>query len=153
MKLLFYFKEVHTSAQTVPIEPSVKMTDMDLTETDGYRTGSDIRFHNDISPGSPSQVELYHKLIHDNKKLIYEIKIGIISVIGSIIILVCLIYIAIQCKRSSSKLYNTYMKNRRPDLKASDGLNDSTENLLQGKTHISIKKKHDKEFFVWQILT
>ena len=115
-----------------------------------YETGSDVRFHDEISPGSPSKVELYHKLMHDNKKLIYEIKIGIISVIGSIIIIVCLIYIVVQCRRSSMHLYNCYLRNRRPFDRSRKMMesNGSTESLLKTKTHIAIATKCDKEFYV-----
>ena len=115
-------------------------------------TGSDIRSHDEISSGSLSRVELYHKLMHDNKQLIYEMKIGIISVIGSIIIIVCLIYIAIQCRRSSNYVYNNYIRNRRTDKDSRKKLlhrQDSTESLLQTKAFISINGgKCDKEFYV-----
>lgn len=110
-------------------------------------TGSDIRFHDEISPGSLSQVEIYHQLMHDNKQLIYEIKIGIVSVIGSIIILVCLFYIFMQCRKGSSSLYNTYQRNRRPlERSKTHDSQDSMENLL--KTHITIGTKNDMEYFV-----
>jgi hypothetical protein len=112
-------------------------------------TGSDIRFHDEISSGSLSQVEMYHQLMHDNKQLIYEIKIGIVAVIGTIIIVVCLIYIFIQCKRSSSNLLNTYSRNRRLFEKTtSKDCHESMENLLKTKTHITIGTKNEMEFFV-----
>jgi len=113
-------------------------------------TGSDIRFHDEISGGSLSKVEIYHQLIHDNKKLIYEIKIGVISAIGSIIIVVCLVYILIQLRRGSSKFYNNYVRNRRPLDKSKTSQHDSTESLLNTKTNtkISLSTKHDMEFFV-----
>ena len=64
-------------------------------------TGSDIRFHKEIELGALSKIEQYHKLMHDNKQLIYELKIGIISTISSIVIVACIIYIVLQLKRSS----------------------------------------------------
>lgn len=112
-------------------------------------TGSDIRFHDEISAGSLSKVEMYHQLMHDNKQLIYEIKIGIVSVIGTVIIIVCLIYIFLQCKRGSSNLYHSYTRNRRhfERTKMSD-CHESMENLLKTKTHITIGTKNEMEFFV-----
>lgn len=115
-------------------------------------TGSDIRFHDEISGGSLSRVETYHQLMHHNKKLVYEIKIGVISAIGSIIIIVCLVYIIVQCRRGSAKLYNNYVRNRRPleKGKSSSSPHDSTESLLNTKTNtkVTISKAHDMEFFV-----
>lgn len=115
-------------------------------------TGSDIRFHEEISSGSLSQVEMYHQLMHDNKKLIYEIKIGIVTIIGSLVIIVCLIYIFIQCKRGSSQLYNSLARNRRPfeRTKSSNEVHDSMENLLKHKSHncITIGNKNEIEYFV-----
>lgn len=123
-----------------------------MDNTLGSNTGSDIRFHDEISNGSPSNVEMYHRLMHDNKKLIYEIKIGVISAIGSIVIIVCLVYIVIQCRRGSAKLYNNYVRNRRhlEKDKGSSGTYDSTESLLQSKTNtkVTISNKHDMEYFV-----
>ena len=113
-------------------------------------TGSDIRFHEDIENGSLSKVELYHKLMHDNKKLIYELKVGMISLIGSIIIIACIIYIVLQIKRNSKQIY-AFVRNKRISTdreKLIEAPPESADNLLNTKTHIKIGTNCDKEFYV-----
>ena len=112
-------------------------------------TGSDIRFHEEIENGSLSKVELYHKLMHDNKKLIYELKVGMISIIGSIIIIACIIYILLQIKRNSKQIY-AFVRNRRisDDRGKLIETRDSAENLMNTKTHIKIGTTCDREFYV-----
>ena len=67
--------------------------------------GSDIRFHEEIEAGELSQIEQYQKLMHANKQLIYELKIGIISIIGGIAIVACIIYVV--CSTSVEKKFQT----------------------------------------------
>lgn len=112
-------------------------------------TGSDIRFHEEIESGSLSKIEQYHKLIHDNKKLIYELKVGIISVIGSIIIIACIIYILLQLKRNSKQIYAFLRKNRTPEDKGRLlESSDSSENLLIARAHFTFETRCEKEFYV-----
>lgn len=112
-------------------------------------TGSDIRFHEEIESGALSKVEQYHKLMHDNKKLIYELKIGVISIIGSIIVIACIIYILLQLKRNSKQIY-AFVRNRRTSDDRGKLLqtSESSENLLTAKTHIKIGTRCEKEFYV-----
>lgn len=121
-----------------------------MAESVASNTGSDLRFHNEISEGSLSQVEMYHHLMQDNKQVIYEIKIGIISVIGSLIIIVCLIYIVVQCKRNSTKIYTKLARNRRPldGRRSNSEIHSSTESLLHTRTHITLDTKSEQAFFV-----
>ncbi|KAH3719109.1 hypothetical protein DPMN_061940 [Dreissena polymorpha] len=123
---------------------------MEDSQGSGIETGSDIRFHDEIESGSLSQVEIYHHLMDDNKKHIYEIKIGIISVFGCIIIIVCLIYIAAQCSRGGGLGRWKLFQNRRriPDSKSGYIVHDLTENLISEKTCVSITTARDREFFV-----
>ena len=112
-------------------------------------TGSDIRFHEEIETGALSKIEQYHKLMHDNKQLIYELKIGIISIIGSIVIVASIVYIVLQLKRNSKQIY-AFMKNRRTseDMGRLIDSSESSENLLTTQTRITIGTKCEKEFYV-----
>ncbi|KAH3863146.1 hypothetical protein DPMN_026125 [Dreissena polymorpha] len=122
---------------------------MEDSQGSGIETGSDLRFHDEIASGSLSQVEKYYHLMHNNKKLIFEIKIGIISVFGFIIIIMCLLYIIAQCRRGSFGRWTFFPKNRRRHDSISDGLiHDSTEHLISGKVCLSITTAHDRELFV-----
>lgn len=113
-------------------------------------TGSDLRMHDKIPSNSLSEVEMYHRLIHDNKQLIYETKLGLIVVIGSVVIIVCLIYIGIQCKRKSKQIYKSVENRRRFErLKESKNYHESMESLLDSHTLITINNESGKEFFVW----
>ena len=112
-------------------------------------TGSDIRFHEEIETGALSKIEQYHKLMHDNKQLIYELKIGIISIIGSIVIVASIIYIVLQLRRNSKQIY-AFVKNRRTseDKGRLIDNSESSENLLSSRTRITIGAKCEKEFYV-----
>ena len=123
---------------------------MEDTLGSGIETGSDLRFHDEIASGSLSHVEMYHHLMHDNKTQIYEMKIGIMSVFGCIIIIVCLIYIVAQWRRGGWLGRWKLCPNHRrlPDSKSGNLVHDSTENLISGKVCVSITTAHDREFFV-----
>ena len=111
--------------------------------------GSDIRFHEEIETGALSKIEQYHKLMHDNKQLIYELKIGILSIIGSIVIVACIIYVVLQLKRNSKQIY-AFVKNRRTseDKGRLIDSNEPSENLLSARTRIAIGPTCEKEFYV-----
>lgn len=47
--------------------------------------------------------EKYEHFVDQNKHLVYELKLGVILIIGGIIILVCIVYIIYQCKRKHSR--------------------------------------------------
>ncbi|KAH3863147.1 hypothetical protein DPMN_026126 [Dreissena polymorpha] len=122
---------------------------MEDSQESGIQTGSDLRFHDEIASGSLSQVEKYYHLMHDNKKLIFEIKIGIISVFGCTIIIMCLLYIFAQCRRRSFGRWKFSPKNGpQHDSISDDLMHDSTENLISGKVCVSITTARDRELFV-----
>ena len=111
--------------------------------------GSDIGFHEEIEAGELSQIEQYQKLMHANKQLIYGLKIGIISIIGGIAIVACIIYVVLQLKRNSKQIY-AFVKNRRTleDKGRLIGCSESSENLPSARTHITFGTKYEKGFNV-----
>lgn len=96
-----------------------------------------------------SPPEVYHHLLLHNRHIVYEIKLSLILILGTVIILICVMYIVSQCKRRRAAGVKC-TKNRCSDCDRKALLRHSTEvsqmltdNEIIGKTKIS------KEFFVW----
>lgn len=89
--------------------------------------------------------------IYGNKKLLYDIKIAIVVTIGAIIVLGCIIYIVLQCRRKPRVSF--VLPRHRDSFSGQQNLMDNietTETLLNGDP--GIKEKDDeryREFYVW----
>lgn len=96
-----------------------------------------------------SPPEVYHHLLLHNRHIVYEIKLSLILILGTVIILICVMYIVSQCKRRRAAGVKC-TKNRCSDCDRKALLQHSsevsqmlTDNEIIGKTKIG------KEFFVW----
>lgn len=96
-----------------------------------------------------SPLEVYHHLLLHNRHIVYEIKLSLILILGTVIILICVMYIVSQCKRRRAAGVKS-SKNRCNDCDRKALLRHSsevsqmlTDNEIIGKTKIG------KEFFVW----
>lgn len=96
-----------------------------------------------------SPPEVYHHLLLHNRHIVYEIKLSLILILGTVIILICVMYIVSQCKRRRAAGVKS-SKNRCNDCDRKALLRHSsevsqmlTDNEIIGKTKIG------KEFFVW----
>lgn len=96
-----------------------------------------------------SPPEVYHHLLLHNRHIVYEIKLSLILILGTVIILICVMYIVFQCKRRRAAGVKC-TKNRCSDCDRKALLRHSsevsqmlTDNEIIGKTKIG------KEFFVW----
>lgn len=97
-----------------------------------------------------SPPEVYHHLLLHNRHIVYEIKLSLILILGTVIILICVMYIVSQCKRRRAAAGIKSTKNRCNDCDRKALLRHSsevsqmlTDNEIIGKTKIG------KEFFVW----
>lgn len=95
-----------------------------------------------------SPLEVYHHLLLHNRHIVYEIKLSLILILGTVIILICVMYIVSQCKRRRAAGVKS-SKNRCNDCDRKALLRHSsevsqmlTDNEIIGKTKIG------KEFFV-----
>lgn len=96
-----------------------------------------------------SPPEVYHHLLLHNRHIVYEIKLSLILILGTVIILICVMYIVSQCKRRRAAAGIKSTKNRCNDCDRKALLRHSsevsqmlTDNEIIGKTKIG------KEFFV-----
>lgn len=98
----------------------------------------------------PSSITRYHHLIIRNKHILSEIKLSVVIVIGSIVIVACLVYIVIQCRTKGNAA--RAMKNRRADDEEElFDSSDTTEQLLPQPPDnaIRLKVRREPEFYVW----
>lgn len=99
----------------------------------------------DVSESAP---EVYHHILLNNRHIVYEIKLSLILILGSLAILACVVYIVTQCKRKHSTDVK-YVKNRCCNCDKKALLRHSTEmaNMLTDNEIIG-ETKIRKEFFV-----
>lgn len=107
-----------------------------------FITVSEMDYENESPP------EVYHHLLQHNRHIVYEIKLSLILILGSVIILICVMYIVSQCKRKIAA-ERKWAKNRCSNCDKKALLRHSpevsqmlTDNEIIGQTKIS------KEFFV-----
>ncbi|KAL8622662.1 hypothetical protein ACOMHN_009296 [Nucella lapillus] len=91
--------------------------------------------------------EAYHRFLWHNKHVIFELKLSVMVVVGAIIIVVCVVYIALQCRARVRPVGSG--KNRRDDEKELFGSSDTLENLIPPvENSIRLKVRREQEFFV-----
>lgn len=83
--------------------------------------------------------EKYEHTVVESKHLVYELKLGIILIIGGIIIVLCLFYILSQCKRKH--MHSPRRQNN--DQEKLIGSRDASEHLI----HVHSTEK-GKEYFL-----
>ena len=89
----------------------------------------------------------FHHLLIRNKHLLSEIKLSVILTIGGIVIIVCLVYIFVQCRSRSGSLTRLARNRRRDDEKELVDSTDTLENLLPADA-IKLKVRKEQEFYV-----
>lgn len=105
--------------------------------------------HNDDHrhPGRPlGGAEAYHRFLWHNRHVLFELKLSVIVIVGGIIVLACVVYIAMQCRARVRPAGQS--KNRRDDEKELFGSTETLENLIPAENSIRLKVRRDKEFFV-----
>lgn len=104
------------------------------------------------SPRPVSEVEAYHRFVSHNKHLLLQIKMYVIFFVGGVIIVICLVYIFIQCRTKMVTPIIRQANNRRTpteETKTLFGSADTLENLLPlDKNTLPMKIRRDKEFYV-----
>ncbi|KAL3832045.1 hypothetical protein ACJMK2_023724 [Sinanodonta woodiana] len=103
----------------------------------------------DEAEDSLTRVEFFHKIMHDNQQVMFSLKIGIFTVLGTIIILACTMYIILQCRKMPrSPIHLVKRRKNSDDLKCLLLKKGSEENVLAKESRISLGIKNSKEFFV-----
>lgn len=83
--------------------------------------------------------EKYEHLLIENKHLVYELKLGVILIIGGIVIVVCILYIIAQCRRK----YSRTNRRQNNDQEKLMGSREASEHLI----HVQSTEK-GKEIFL-----
>ncbi|XP_059172802.1 uncharacterized protein LOC131953584 [Physella acuta] len=92
-----------------------------------------------------SDAEAYHHYLDRNKHLLLQIKMSVIFFVGGVIIVICVVYIFIQCRTKVVKPVLKQVQNRRSlkeDKKALFGSSDTLENLLTADNNSPPMSKH-----------
>ena len=113
-------------------------------------------YHQSHHPRPLVDPEAYDEFINHNKHLMVQIKTSVIFFIGGIVILVCMVYIVLQCKTKVVKPLIKQSQDRKDSSQEKKPIYDSTDtldNLLPSDMNcLPLKMRKDREFFVWCFL-
>lgn len=62
----------------------------------------------DRHPVHETAIEAYHRRTAHNKHLVYDIRLALLVLIGTVVLVVCVVYLIIQCRLKPPNLTNVF---------------------------------------------